>query len=73
MIIPVQKIRNLVTAGDYRPVNMLPTSEKILETAVHKQVEKYFTKNKLISRQQSGFRNKHKQQFNYNYQNGKKQ
>jgi len=36
---------------------MLPTSEKVLELVVKKQLDKYLESNNIITEHQSGFRN----------------
>lgn len=58
-ITPIPKIKNSINAPDYRPINSLPTLEKILELAVYKQVSNYFNVNNLFYQNQSGFRKKH--------------
>lgn len=58
-IVPIPKIKQTVNAKDFRPINMLPTCEKILEIAVHRQIVEYFENNSLLMERQSGFRSNH--------------
>lgn len=46
-------------ASEYRPINMLPIYEKVLELVVKEQIEKYLQDNNVITEHQSGFRRKH--------------
>lgn len=59
IVIPVQKVKNTIKCNELRPINMLPTVEKILEKVVYVQLERYFEENSLIVKEQSGFRKKH--------------
>lgn len=58
-VVPVPKVNRPKKAEDYRPVNMLPTLEKLLETVVKNQLIKYIEDNNLLSRWQSGYRERH--------------
>lgn len=58
-IIPVQKKSGTVLINEYRPINMLPCLEKLIEKLVHSQLISYITKHKLLFEYQSGFREKH--------------
>ena len=55
-IIPIPKIEKPRRASEYRPINMLPIYEKVLETVVKKQIERYLESNNIITEHQSGFR-----------------
>ena len=55
-IVPIPKIEKAKNAKDFRPINMLPIYEKVLELVVKKQVEKYLETNEIITEHQSGFR-----------------
>lgn len=56
-IVPIPKIQNTNKCENFRPINVLPTYEKVLETVVKMQIYKYFEENKLLAQCQSGFRN----------------
>jgi len=43
----------------YKPINILPIYEKVLELVVKEQIEKYLQDNKIITEYQSGFRKNH--------------
>jgi hypothetical protein len=43
---------------NYRPITVLPTVSKILERALHCQLYKYLTVNKILTSKQFGFRPK---------------
>lgn len=55
-IIPIQKVKNTIKCEEFRPINMLPALEKIVELAVYKQVNDYLQDNQFIIKEQSGFR-----------------
>lgn len=56
MIIPIPKIDKAKKASEYRPINMLPIFEKVLELVVKEQLEMYLESNGIITEHQSGFR-----------------
>ena len=58
-IIPIPKIEKPKKASEYRPINILPTYEKVLELVVKEQIDKYLHSNDIISEHQSGFRKYH--------------
>jgi len=43
-------------ASKYRPINVLPIFEKVLELVVKEQLEMYLETNGIITKHQSGFR-----------------
>lgn len=55
-IIPIPKIKRPIKASDYRPINVLPVYEKVLELVVKDQIEKYLEANEVLTEHQSGFR-----------------
>lgn len=55
-IVPIPKVKKPKKASDYRPINILPIYEKVLELEVKKQIEIYIESNKILSEHQSGFR-----------------
>lgn len=59
LVIPIQKIKNTIKCEEFRPINVLPTIEKMFEKVIQKQVESYFESNNIIIKEQSGFRKNH--------------
>lgn len=55
-IIPIPKIANSNKVEEYRPVNMLPLYEKILETAVKEKLVRFIEQHDILINEQSGFR-----------------
>lgn len=51
-IIPIPKIEKAKKASEYRPINMLPIYEKVLELVVKKQIEMYLEINSIITEHQ---------------------
>lgn len=58
-IIPVEKITGTDKPEELRPINSMPTIEKIFEIIIKKQIDEYLDKNNIIAKQQSGFRRNH--------------
>lgn len=59
IIVPVPKVQIPSEPSEYRPINLLPVVEKIIEIAVSEQVREYVELNKIIYSGQNGFRDKH--------------
>lgn len=55
-IVPIRKIKGTIKASEFRPINMLPAIEKILERTVYEQLRDFVEANKMIDSFQSGFR-----------------
>ncbi|KAJ8982189.1 hypothetical protein NQ317_001513 [Molorchus minor] len=55
-IVPVEKKNNTILAEEHRPLNMVPSYEKLLETVVNEQLMEYCESNNLLTKYQSGFR-----------------
>ncbi|XP_039311711.1 uncharacterized protein LOC120359162 [Solenopsis invicta] len=55
-IVPIPKIDKAKKASEYRPINMLPIYEKVLELVVKEQLETYLETNGIITEHQAGFR-----------------
>ena len=53
---PVHKKNNRQLISNYRPISLLPICGKILEKIIFDQVYSFLNVNKLISKNQSGFR-----------------
>lgn len=58
-IIPIPKVNKPKKASEYRPINILPIYEKVLELVVKEQIERYLDRNDIITANQSGFRKRH--------------
>ena len=55
-IIPIEKKANTINGEEHRPLNMVPSYEKLLETVVNEQLIDYCESHKLLSKHQAGFR-----------------
>ena len=55
-IVPIHKKGDKQTLKNYRPVSLLPICGKILERLLINKMLKFFIENKLISSNQSGFK-----------------
>ena len=58
-IVPIHKIKKSIKCSDFRPINILPQFEKVIECVVRKQILKFCDENNLIAAEQSGFRENH--------------
>ena len=58
-ISPIFKKDDPHLTDNYRPISLLPIISKVLEKVVFKQVYEYFSRNKLLYKNQYGFRKKH--------------
>jgi hypothetical protein len=58
-IVPIQKISGTKKCEEFRPINILPAYEKILESAVKEQFLNYLERNNILIEEQSGFRAVH--------------
>lgn len=58
-VIPIRKIPGTVRLNEYRPINMLPCFEKLIEKVVFEQLSDYVERNDIIGNVQSGFRKHH--------------
>ncbi|XP_025268586.1 uncharacterized protein LOC112639318 [Camponotus floridanus] len=58
-IVPIPKIKKPIKASDYRPINVLPIYEKVLELVVKDQIGRYLEANEVLTEHQSGFRKSH--------------
>lgn len=67
LVVPVIKVLNSIKCQDFRPVNMLTTCEKILETVVKTQLTKYLDDNEIVIAEQSGYRGQHSCETALNY------
>lgn len=55
-IIPIPKVGKAGKASEFRPINVLPIHEKILELVVKQQIKMYLQDNCILTEHQSGFR-----------------
>jgi NADPH-dependent 7-cyano-7-deazaguanine reductase QueF len=58
-VTPVPKIANTKRCEEFRPINIVPVYEKVLEVAVKKQLQDFCEKNSVINKHQSGFQKNH--------------
>lgn len=58
-VIPIPKVSGTIKAEEYRPINMLPIYEKVLEIIVKDQLLEYLNEEKILIDEQSGFRQHH--------------
>jgi glutamate racemase len=54
-IIAVPKVKNSIKCEDFRPINMLPTHEKVLKTVVKQQIKKFAEQQTIFIETQSRF------------------
>lgn len=54
VVIPIEKVQGTMNASEFRPINMLPLYEKVLELTVKEQLLNYLNVNKLLAAEQSG-------------------
>jgi Reverse transcriptase (RNA-dependent DNA polymerase) len=59
MVVPIPKVKNSNEPQNYRPINILPLCEKILEIVMSMQITKYVEDEKILCTMQSGFRKSH--------------
>ena len=55
-VVPLYKKGSKLDPGNYRPVSILSTLSKVLERAVHAQLNDYLEKREILCENQSGFR-----------------
>lgn len=58
-IVPIEKVNKAQKAVDFRPINMLPVYEKILEIVAKDQLVEFCDENKILIKEQAGFRSNH--------------
>lgn len=58
-ITPVEKVPGTIKAAEFRPINCMPSYEKIFEIIIKKQIDDYIEENNIIAHEQSGFRKHH--------------
>ena len=65
-VIPLYKSGCKTNLNNYRPISILPTTSKIIEKIVNRQIVEFFNQNSLFSKFQFGFRKKHSTQYTNN-------
>ncbi len=55
-IVPIEKVKNTSNAAEFRPINMLPVYEKVLEIIMKNQIITFMTDSKVLIEEQAGFR-----------------
>ena len=58
-VIPIHKRDSKSDATKYRPISLLSVISKVMESSVHKQLQRYLLRHELISNKQYGFRPSH--------------
>lgn len=58
-VIPIKKVARSIKVEDFRPINMLPALEKILEKIVYLQLQQHLKVGNVLTPYQSGFREGH--------------
>lgn len=58
-VIPIRKVPGTASLNEFRPINMLPCFEKLIEKVVFEQICDFVEQNDIISGIQSGFRRQH--------------
>ena len=58
-IVPIHKKGDRQTLENYRPVSLLPICGKFLKKLMYNEMFNFFIENKLISSNQSGFKQDH--------------
>lgn len=56
VVIPIEKINNTILCEEFRPINMVPAYEKLLELVVNEQIVEWIETNKILTKYQAGFR-----------------
>lgn len=58
VVIPIEKRNNTIRCEEFRPINLVPPYEKLLELCVNEQILEYIETNNILSEFQAGFRAK---------------
>ncbi|MBS0018978.1 MAG: reverse transcriptase family protein [Candidatus Sulcia muelleri] len=58
-VIPIHKRGPRDDCANYRPISIVPTLSKVLERLIHEQLSSFLESNKLLSKNQYGFRPNH--------------
>lgn len=66
-VVPIPKVKNTRQACNFRPINVLPVTEKLLECAVKTQFLSYIEKSSILCKFQSGFRRSHSCETSLNF------
>lgn len=67
IVVPIQKISWTTDVNEFRPINTLLCIEKLIERVACDQLNKFIEENKVICREQSGFRYSHSCEIAINY------
>lgn len=59
VIVPIPKVTKPKIPAEFRPINLLPVVDKIIEIIICEQLRNYFEANQLLFAGQSGFRANH--------------
>lgn len=58
-VVPIQKVNGTQLINEFRPINMLPCVEKLIEKLAYQQINNFVQQNDLLKEHQSGFRCQH--------------
>ena len=58
-VFPVHKKDDKSNPNNYRPISVLPAVGKVFERIIYDQLYSYLSRNKLVTKHQSGFRSLH--------------
>lgn len=58
-ILPIQKVLNTNSIKEFRPINLLPCLEKMIEKIAYNQFNEFIIQNDILKSHQSGFRKSH--------------
>lgn len=59
VIVPIAKVPSPTLPEQFRPINLLPTIDKIIEIVLRDQLKLFFERNNILYSGQSGFRDGH--------------
>ena len=66
-VVPIPKVKNTRNSNEFRPINVLPVPEKLLEITVKNQLIQHLENNKILAEMQSGFRKGHSCETSLNF------
>lgn len=67
IVIPIPKETGTNVCEKFRPINMMPILEKIVEKSAYDQFYKYISENNILMENQSGFRHEHSCETSLNW------
>lgn len=64
---PIPKLNNTKNAHEFRPINTMPSDEKMIEMIVKEQLMQYVEQNNILNKYQSAYRTNHSCETALNY------